>query len=69
MQAVRIEAAKATPKSGSVSIQNTRPVVVSYDDGAFFRSLLKRSTGMAPAEYRDRFATMGVRSLASEPHA
>jgi len=68
MQAVRIEAAKATPKSGSVSIQNTRPVV-SYDDGAFFRSLLKRSTGMAPAEYRDRFATMGVRSLASEPHA
>jgi YesN/AraC family two-component response regulator len=68
MQAVRVEAAKATPKSGSVAIQNTRPVV-SYDDGAFFRSPFKRSAGMTPAEYRDRFATMGVRSLASQPLA
>jgi transcriptional regulator GlxA family with amidase domain len=42
---------------------------VGYDDGAFFRSLFKRNTGMTPAEYRDRFASMDVRSLASQPQA
>jgi transcriptional regulator GlxA family with amidase domain len=68
LQAVRMEAAKSLLEHGNAPIQAVS-LKVGYDDNAFFRSLFKRSTGMTPAEYRDRFATIGVRSLAAQPHA
>jgi YesN/AraC family two-component response regulator len=40
-----------------VSIQDVCSKI-GYEDGAFFRSLFKRHTGMTPAEYRKRFAHM-----------
>lgn len=60
LQAVRIETAKAMLEREGSPIQ-TVSFNVGYDDGAFFRTLFKRSTGMTPAEYRGRFATMDVR--------
>jgi len=68
LQAVRMEAAKSLLEHGNAPIQAVS-LKVGYDDNSFFRSLFKRSTGMTPAEYRDRFATIGVRSLAAQPHA
>ena len=63
LQAVRIEAAKSLLEHGNAPVQ-TVSLKVGYEDGAFFRSLFKRSTGMTPAEYRGRFATMDIRSRA-----
>jgi len=64
LQALRMEAAKSLLEHGHTPVQ-TVSLKVGYDDGAFFRSLFKRSTGMTPAEYRDRFAMMDVRT---RPH-
>lgn len=33
---------------------------VGYEDIGFFRALFRRSTGMTPAEYRSRFAALGL---------
>lgn len=63
LQAVRIETAKAMLERDGAPIQ-TVASAVGYDDGAFFRALFKRSTGMTPAEYRARFAPMDVRRSA-----
>ena len=60
LQTARIEAAKAMLEHGNAPIQ-TISCDVGYDDGAFFRALFKRATGMTPAEYRARFAAMEVR--------
>ncbi|MGE0044989.1 MAG: GlxA family transcriptional regulator [Hyphomonadaceae bacterium] len=60
LQAVRMEAAKAMLERESVPVA-TIAGAVGYDDVAFFRDLFKRATGMAPNEYRARFATLRVR--------
>jgi len=62
LQAVRIDAAKAMLERERASVQSIS-TAVGYDDVSFFRSLFKRSTGMNPAEYRARFATLGVRQI------
>lgn len=60
LQAVRIETAKAMLERERCSIQNVANAV-GYEDVAFFRALFKRDTGMTPADYRVRFASMNVR--------
>ncbi|HVZ67831.1 MAG TPA: helix-turn-helix domain-containing protein [Rhizomicrobium sp.] len=66
LQAVRMEAAKTLLEHGNAPIQ-TVSMRVGYDDNAFFRSLFKRTTGMTPAEYRDRFAALDIRNR-PQPH-
>jgi transcriptional regulator GlxA family with amidase domain len=61
LQAVRIEAAKKLLEREARSIQAVSSAV-GYDDVAFFRKLVKRATGMTPAEYRQRFGALHVRS-------
>jgi transcriptional regulator GlxA family with amidase domain len=60
LQAVRVEMAKAMLENDRASVQSVA-CAVGYDDVSFFRNLFKRETGMTPAEYRGRFAAMGVR--------
>ena len=62
LQAVRIDAAKAMLERERASVQSIS-TAVGYDDVSFFRSLFKRTTGMNPAEYRARFATLSVRQI------
>jgi transcriptional regulator GlxA family with amidase domain len=64
LQAVRIEAAKAMLEIESASVQAVAQRV-GYEDVSFFRTLFKRETGMTPAEYRGRFASMTVRQPAA----
>ena len=66
-QMLRVSAAKELLEHGAPSIQ-TVCSKTGYEDIAFFRSLFKRHTGMTPAEYRSRFAQMGLDrgELASE---
>jgi transcriptional regulator GlxA family with amidase domain len=60
LRTIRVEAAKTMLERDSTAIQ-TISSAVGYDDMAFFRVLFKRHTGMTPAEYRARFAALGVR--------
>jgi len=60
LQAVRIETAKAMLERERASVQSIASAV-GYEDVSFFRSLFRRATGMNPAEYRSRFASMAVR--------
>jgi transcriptional regulator GlxA family with amidase domain len=60
LQAVRVEAAKAMLEIEAAPVQ-TVAQRVGYEDVSFFRTLFKRETGMTPAEYRARFASMSVR--------
>ncbi len=55
LQALRITIAKEMLEGGRWSVQ-TVSAAVGYDDAAFFRKLFKRSTGMTPGEYREKFA-------------
>ena len=57
--ALRTEAAKAMLESGTKPIQSISSEV-GYCDVAFFRALFKRQTGMTPAEYRARFASLSI---------
>jgi transcriptional regulator GlxA family with amidase domain len=63
LQALRITIAKEMLEGGRRSVQ-TISAAVGYDDAAFFRKLFKRSTGMTPGEYRERFA--GARYVAPD---
>lgn len=65
LQAVRMEAAKSLLEHGMQPVQ-TVSLNVGYDDSAFFRALFKRTTGMTPAEYRERFAAMDIRDRATD---
>lgn len=60
LQAVRVETAKAMLERERAAIQSVA-LAVGYEDVSFFRALFKRETGMTPAEYRARFASMNVR--------
>lgn len=53
-QNLRIEAAKRQLESGDLAVEDIA-VDVGYDNTAFFRRLFKRSTGLAPGEYRRMF--------------
>jgi transcriptional regulator GlxA family with amidase domain len=59
IQMLRVSIAREMLEQGAASIQ-TVCSKIGYEDVAFFRSLFKRHTGMTPAEYRSRFAQMGL---------
>ena len=54
LQATRISVAKHMLESGARSMQAVGEAV-GYEDGAFFRALFRRETGLTPAQYRERF--------------
>lgn len=62
LQAQRVAVAKAMLESGARSVQ-TVGSAVGYQDGAFFRALFRRETGMSPAEYRERFRASRVQNV------
>ncbi|HVY02826.1 MAG TPA: helix-turn-helix domain-containing protein [Caulobacterales bacterium] len=63
LQTMRIETAKAMLERERAPVQAVS-AAVGYEDGAFFRALFKRATGMTPAEYRGKFAAHDVRAIA-----
>lgn len=54
VQRLRIRAARHLLEEGSASVQDVM-VAVGYDDLAFFRTLFRRHTGLAPSDYKRRF--------------
>jgi transcriptional regulator GlxA family with amidase domain len=60
VQTLRVATARELlERGGGTSVQEVCSRV-GYEDVAFFRQLFKRHTGLAPAEYRSRFAGMSV---------
>lgn len=57
VQTLRVAAARELLEQSEASVQQicTR---IGYEDLAFFRRVFKRHTGVAPAEYRSRFASV-----------
>ncbi len=55
LQRVRIEAAKKRLETTRESM-NTITWKIGYEDSSSFRRLFKKSTGLSPREYRDKFA-------------
>jgi transcriptional regulator GlxA family with amidase domain len=64
LQALRVATARELLEAGTASVQEicTR---IGYEDLAFFRRIFKRHTGVAPAEYRSRYASMSFDRHAS----
>jgi transcriptional regulator GlxA family with amidase domain len=56
LQMLRVASARELLEQGG-AVQGVS-AQVGYEDGAFFRRIFKRHTGMTPAEYRSRFARM-----------
>lgn len=56
LQRLRVRAARRLLEEEHVSVQEVG-AAVGYGDAAFFRSLFKRHTGLAPAPYRRRFGS------------
>jgi transcriptional regulator GlxA family with amidase domain len=54
VQSLRIEDAKRRLERTDAAVDEVS-WRVGYEDSAFFRRLFKRTTGLAPAEYRKRF--------------
>lgn len=63
VQALRIEEAKQLLEAGDEKT-DTIAAAVGYEDPAFFRRLFKRTAGVTPAQYRQRYR--GVGRLPSE---
>lgn len=57
VHALRIEEARHILEASSVGIDDVGDSV-GYDDPTFFRRLFKRHTGLTPAAYRRKFATI-----------
>jgi transcriptional regulator GlxA family with amidase domain len=55
LQRVRIEAARKRLETTRESM-NTITWKIGYEDSSSFRRLFKKSTGLSPREYRDKFA-------------
>ncbi|MES2210704.1 MAG: helix-turn-helix domain-containing protein [Chloroflexota bacterium] len=55
---VRIDEAKQRIETGSARLDDVGNQV-GYEDPTFFRRLFKRKTGLTPAAYRRKFATIG----------
>jgi len=57
VQALRVAAARELLEGGAASVQEIC-TKIGYEDPAFFRRIFKRHTGVGPAEYRSRYASM-----------
>jgi transcriptional regulator GlxA family with amidase domain len=55
LQRLRVRAAQRMLEDDHTAVSEVA-AAVGYEDAAFFRSLFKRHTGLAPAAYRRRFA-------------
>ncbi|MEQ8601808.1 MAG: helix-turn-helix domain-containing protein [Marivibrio sp.] len=64
IQNLRVEEAKRLLEGGAHACEDVAPIV-GYENAAFFRRLFKRSTGLAPAQYRRMFQP--VRKAAEAP--
>lgn len=58
VQALRIEEAKQMLEAGDTGTDAVA-AAVGYEDPAFFRRLFKRSAGLTPAQYRQRYRGVG----------
>ncbi len=61
LQRVRIEAAKKRLETTRESM-NTITWKIGYEDSSSFRRLFKKTTGLSPREYRDKFARVDARA-------
>jgi transcriptional regulator GlxA family with amidase domain len=61
VQGLRIEEARRLLESGSSPVDDVG-FEVGYGDPTFFRRLFKRTTGLTPAAYRRRYATIAASS-------
>ncbi|WP_432698368.1 GlxA family transcriptional regulator [Marinobacterium sp. YM272] len=59
LQNLRVEAAKHLLESSDLAIDEIS-AEVGYEDASFFRRLFKRTTGMAPSEYRRMFRPVAL---------
>ena len=57
VQALRIERARVALETTSEAVDDVG-FSVGYEDPTFFRRLFKRTTGMTPAAYRRKYATI-----------
>ena len=58
---VRIDEARRILESSTIAVDDVG-YSVGYQDPTFFRRLFKRRTGLTPAAYRRKFATIAVRA-------
>ena len=65
MQTLRVEEAKHLLESTAIPIDDVADQV-GYHDPASFRRIFKRTTGITPARYRQRFAAVGFRTAGVE---
>ncbi len=59
VQTLRIEEAKQMLETGSLAVE-TIGFEVGYEDPNFFRRLFRRTTGITPARYRQRFSRIAM---------
>jgi transcriptional regulator GlxA family with amidase domain len=59
LQNLRVEAAKRLLEQTRLAIDEIS-VEVGYEDASFFRRLFKRTTGLAPSEYRRMFQPVAM---------
>lgn len=59
LQNLRVEAAKQQLETSDLAIDEIS-VEVGYEDASFFRRLFKRTTGLAPSEYRRMFRPVAL---------
>lgn len=57
VHAIRIERARALLEAAAAAVDDVG-FAVGYEDPTFFRRLFKRTTGMTPAAYRRKYATI-----------
>ena len=63
VQNLRVEAAKRLLETGDMAAEEVAPVV-GYENGAFFRALFRRTTGLTPGQYRAMFRPL-VRGISA----
>ena len=63
VQNLRVEAAKRLLETGGMAAEEVPPVV-GYENGAFFRALFRRTTGLTPGQYRAMFRPL-VRGMSA----
>lgn len=65
VHAVRIDEARSVLESSALGVDEVG-FAVGYDDPTFFRKLFKRRTGLTPAAYRRKFASIPVSGQPTE---